>query len=114
MVFMDFLNILIFGYLFFTIIRRIQNDSDKRAHFRSFRILSDKEKENYDIKKIKICEISLIVFVYCFYVAGVMIRSELTTYRTIICVVIIAVLFLIFDRTKIIWNLFCKKPINKS
>ncbi len=66
MVFMDFMNILAFGFLFFTIIRRILNDSDKKAHFKSFRILSDKEKDNYDRKKVKISEILLIIFVYFF------------------------------------------------
>lgn len=109
MVFMDFMNILAFGFLFFTIIRRILNDSDKKAHFKSFRLLSDKEKDYYDIKKIKISEILLIIFVYFFYVVGVITRSALNNYRTIICIVIIVILFLIFDRTKIIWDLFCKK-----
>jgi len=109
LVFRDFMNILAFGFLFFMIIRRILNDSDKKAHFKSFRILSDKERDYYDIKKIKISEILLIIFVYFFYVVGVITRSTLTSYRTIICIVIIVILFLIFDRTKIIWNLFCKK-----
>lgn len=66
------------------IIRRILNDSDKKVHFKSFRILSDKEKDYYDIKKIKISEILLIIFVYFFYAVGVITRSTLTSYRTII------------------------------
>ena len=66
LVFMDFMNILAVGFLFFTITRRILNDSDKKAHFKSFRILSDKEKDYYDIKKIKISEILLMIFVYFF------------------------------------------------
>jgi protein-S-isoprenylcysteine O-methyltransferase Ste14 len=109
LIFMDFMNILAFGFLFFMIIRRILED--KKAHFKSFRILSDKEKDYYDIKKIKIYEILLIIFVYFFYVVGVITRSTLTSYRTITCIVIIVILFLIFDRTKIIWNLFCKKTL---
>jgi hypothetical protein len=35
LVFRDFMNILAFGFLFFMIIRRILNDSDKKAHFKS-------------------------------------------------------------------------------
>lgn len=54
-----------------------------------------------------------MIFVYFSYVIGIVTRSKLTSYKTIVCIVIIVILLLIFDQTKIVWNLFCKKRIDK-
>lgn len=108
MAFMDYINLLVLGFLFLMIIIRILKDNQK-SHFKSFRVLSEKEKSNYDINKVKIFEILFIMLVYFFYVVGMITHASLKALRTIICVVLIVVLSLIFDRTKIIWNLFCKR-----
>lgn len=109
---MDYFHISVFGLLFLMAITRILKNNQK-AHFKSFRVLSEKEKNNYDIKKVKIFEISFIILVYLFCVAGMITHASLKALRTIICIALIVILSLIFDRTKIIWNLFCKKEHNK-
>lgn len=108
--FYTLLNIFAFGILYIATIRRIQLGKDKSVHLGNYKNLTESEKDIYDINKIKTSEIVLLLICYVLYALGIFGFAHPN--KGIISIIIITLmifLILIFWRTKIILNLFCKK-----
>lgn len=83
---------------------------------REFGILTDDEKELYDITKIKLSQIlyvlSLVLVTVLAFVFSVILPGFILPKIFIVCYLVEIVVLLIFSRTKWILDWFCRKSEN--
>lgn len=111
--FYKLLNLFGFGILFLFAIRRAYEEEGVSVHLRNYSKLTEQEKMRYDISKIKKTEILFLILFYVLYAVGVWGWSQ--SNKSMIFIIMIAFMIssiLIFTRTKIILDLFCKKKFD--